>query len=127
MGIEGIGSKGPPLAPSAAPAPSVLSAPAPAAPDRVRPFEVAAPAGLAAPAPIAGADGGGSPLERLRAGALDVAGYVDAKIEEATAHLGAIPGARLDALRDALRERVAADPTLAELVRTAAGHAGGPR
>ena len=61
------------------------------------------------------------PLERLRAGELDLPGYVDAKVHEATAHLSALPPVELENIRAALRERLAGDPTLIDLLHTATG------
>jgi hypothetical protein len=60
-------------------------------------------------------------LERLRSGEIDLNGYLDAKIEEATLHLGGLPPVELDAIRAALRDRMSTDPTLVELARTATG------
>jgi hypothetical protein len=62
-----------------------------------------------------------SPLARLRAGEIDVNGYVDAKVHEATAHLPGLSTSDLGALRKMLREQMASDPGLAELVRAATG------
>jgi uncharacterized protein (DUF2342 family) len=60
-------------------------------------------------------------LERLRAGEVDVDGYLDLKVDEATAHLATLPPGELHALRSALRDRLATDPALVDLVRTATG------
>jgi hypothetical protein len=65
----------------------------------------------------------GGALERLRAGELDLHGYVDAKVQEATAHLAALPPVELENIRSALRERLASDPTLSDLLLTATGEA----
>ena len=62
-----------------------------------------------------------TPLERLRAGEVDVHGYIDLKVEEATAHLQGLNATELDAVRKMLREELAGDPGLAELVRRATG------
>jgi hypothetical protein len=64
------------------------------------------------------------PLDRLRAGEIDVHGYVEAKVQEATAQLGVLPLDQLESIRAALRQRMASDPTLADLLRTVAGGAG---
>ena len=48
-------------------------------------------------------------------------GYVDLKVHEATAHLKALPPAELEQLRAALRDRLASDPGLVDLVRAATG------
>ena len=68
--------------------------------------------------PSSGVNG---PLERLRAGELDLRGYVDAKVQEATAHLSALPPIELENIRSALRERLASDPTLVDMLHTATG------
>jgi hypothetical protein len=60
-------------------------------------------------------------LERFRSGQIDLHGYLDLKVDEATAHLSALPRVELDAVRAALRDRLATDPALVELVRTATG------
>jgi len=62
-----------------------------------------------------------SALERLRAGEIDVNGYVDIKVNEATSHLAALPPVELERVRSALRDRMASDPMLVDLVRTATG------
>ncbi len=49
--------------------------------------------------------------------------YLDAKVQEATAHLHGVPRAELDAIRKMLREQIATDPALADLVKQATGHA----
>jgi hypothetical protein len=117
MGIDGIGKKGPP----APPLPKEGATPARPA-EAGRPFEVSGPA-RPAPAGQTGAVAplAPTPLERLRAGEVDVNGYVELKVREATAHLAALPPAELEAIRSALRGRLASDPTLVELVRTATG------
>jgi hypothetical protein len=60
-------------------------------------------------------------LERFRAGELDLHGYVDAKVREATDHLSALPPVELENIRSALRERLSGDPTLIDLLHTATG------
>ena len=121
MGIDGIGSKGPP----APPPPGGAQGPA-RAPEAGRAFEVGKAAAPVAAAPTQVAQATPGALERLRAGEIDVNGYVDAKVHEATAHLGVLPPARLDEIRAALRDRMRSDPALAELLRTAVGHAPSP-
>jgi hypothetical protein len=121
MGIDGIGSKGPPAPPPAG-GPSG-AAPSPArGPEAGRAFEVPRSTGAAPPATATPVEPPRGALERLRAGEIDVHGYVDAKVHEATAHLGALPPARLEEIRAALRDRMTGDPALAELLRTAVGH-----
>jgi hypothetical protein len=121
MGIDGIGKKGP-LAPPA-PAPAGGS---PRAHEAGRGFEVRQPGRPAPPATAVPVDAARTPLDRLRAGEIDVEGYVDAKMTEATAHLGPLPAARLAEIREALRDRMVSDPTLADLLRTAAGNVPAP-
>lgn len=81
-------------------------------------FEVARPAEVAPAQPVAGAP---SALEQVRAGQIDVAAYLDRKVEEATSHLSALPATQLEAIRGALRDRLAADPSLVDLVQAATG------
>jgi hypothetical protein len=66
-------------------------------------------------------------LERLRSGEVDLQGYVDLKVDEATAHLSALPPAELASIRSALRDRMTADPSLVELLQTATGQSPLPR
>jgi hypothetical protein len=60
-----------------------------------------------------------SPLQRFHAGELDLDGYLDAKIEEATSHLRGLPRADLELVRSILREFAETDPALAELLALA--------
>jgi hypothetical protein len=117
MGIDRIGN-GPPVPEVAGPAGSQATGPA---------FQVPAPTAAAAP-PAPGAStsvdatrAAGTALERLRAGEIDLGGYVDQKVHEATAHLSALPPVELEKIRGALRERLASDPTLVDLLQTATG------
>ena len=64
---------------------------------------------------------GGSPLEQLRAGSLDLQGYLDARVSQATAGLRGLSETQLDTIRVVLREQLLTDPTLAELVSKATG------
>jgi hypothetical protein len=124
MGIDGIGSKGPPAPPPPTGAPGAARAPErPERGETTRAFEVGKPgATVSAASPQATQATHATALDRLRAGEIDVHGYVDAKVHEATAHLGVLPPARLDEIRAALRDRMTSDPALAELLRTATGH-----
>jgi hypothetical protein len=116
MGIDSIGKKGPPTPPLPADVPGAARP----AGGSARPFEVST-AG-ADPAPRAGAvDAPRTALDRLRAGEIDVNGYVDVKVREATAHLAVLPPGELEPIRAALRDRLASDPGLVELVRKATG------
>jgi hypothetical protein len=125
MGIDRIGKKGPPVAPPSkdvgGPSRSHGSQ------EAGRTFQVSKPTAEApATAPTESAAATLSPLERLRAGEIDANGYIDAKVNEATAHLGTLPAAELDAIRSTLRERLSGDPTLADLFRTVTGQAAPP-
>jgi hypothetical protein len=62
-----------------------------------------------------------SPLERLRRGELDVNGYLDAKVEGATRGLEGLSASELDDVRKVLRDQLATDPGLVDLVRQATG------
>jgi hypothetical protein len=114
MGIDQIGKKGPPLAP---PAGEVATG---RAGETGRAFEMPAAGPTPSAAPAAPLDAPRTALARLHAGEVDTNGYIDLKVHEATAHLAGLPAPALQAIRVALRDRMAADPTLVELVGTAA-------
>jgi uncharacterized protein (DUF2342 family) len=113
MGIDSIGKKGPPSPPLPAGVGGASHATAVG-----RPFEVPGSQGAAKAETV---EAPRTALDRLRAGEIDVNGYVDIKVNEATSHLAALPPAELEQVRRALRDRMAGDPTLVELVRTATG------
>jgi len=121
MGIDRIG-KGP-ASPAVPP-----SAVAPTRPDRtgsstaspavVPPFDAASGAvAQSPPAALASASGA---LHELRSGGTTLDAYLDAKVDEATSSLTLAPG-DVSAIRAALRDRLASDPTLVELVRVSTG------
>jgi hypothetical protein len=114
MGIDGIGKNGG-VAPPAAPASGQVEKSG----EATRKFEVSKspPAAASAAAPEVAE----TALDRFRSGQIDLQGYLDAKVEEATSHLRGLPGDQLAAIRGALRERLATDPALIELVRQATG------
>jgi hypothetical protein len=127
MSIDRIGKSGPPPAapeatvpvsrPSNAPF-SVGGVSSPGAPAQTAPVSGAsAPTGAAAPGAAGVGPTEAGPLAQLRSGAIDLGQYLDVKVAEATAHLSQLPRAELDAVRGALRERLASDPTLLELTR----------
>jgi hypothetical protein len=62
-----------------------------------------------------------SPLGRLRAGEVDVHGYIDLKVDQATSSLHGLSTAELDEIKSVLRDQMKSDPGLADLVRTATG------
>jgi hypothetical protein len=62
------------------------------------------------------------PLDRLRSGEITVSQYLDIKVEEATSHLGGrVSAEQLSFIRDSLRQQLATDPMLVELVQSATG------
>jgi hypothetical protein len=116
MGIDRVGKGAPPVpipeagGPAAAhPSGQVFHVPAADAPTQVSPPH------------IDPTRASGAALERLRSGEIDLGGYVDLKVQEATGHLSGLPAVELDKIRTVLRERLASDPTLVDLVHTATG------
>src|SRR5438045_3408161 len=116
MGVDGIGSGGRPV-------PGVGGAEL----DGARPVETEA-------APAAdGARGserstGSALLDQLRRGEIDVEHYLDAQVSAAVSHVqGALAPSQLDFIRETLREQIATDPVLVELVRRATGSTPPPR
>jgi hypothetical protein len=120
MPIDRVGKGG--MAPPAAPTGGAEKAQGTQAP---KPFDLH-PAGVASPVAATGAPSSGA-LERFRAGELDLDGYLDAKVSEATAHLGALRPAELVRVREALRDHLESDPAMVELVRRATGEAPVPK
>jgi hypothetical protein len=123
MGIDRIGKGG--MAPPVPP-PTV----SPTALDRTsssagiaRSFEPQADAPVEEPSPAEAVAAG--PLQQLQSGNLTLERYLDAKVDEATAQL-VLPPSDLSAIRAALRERLASDPTLVDLVRSATGAVASP-
>jgi len=74
---------------------------------------------------VAGPDAS-SPLARLRSGEVDVNGYVDLKVDEATKSLKGVPAAELAEIKSVLRDQLRTDPGLTDLVRTVAGKSPSP-
>jgi hypothetical protein len=60
-------------------------------------------------------------IDQLKAGKIDFNGYLDEKVREATAHLEGLSPAQVDMLRATLRDRMATDPELVDLVKQATG------
>ena len=61
-------------------------------------------------------------LHKLRSGELSLDEYLDERVEQAVAHLaGRVDSARLEQIRELLREEVRTDPVLVEMVRQATG------
>jgi hypothetical protein len=111
MGVDGIGSGG------GRPVRDVgASEPAGARAVAAESSREAAGAKGAAPLPASPA------LEQLQRGDIDLDRYLDARVAEAVKHLdGKLPVGQLDFVRQALREQLATDPVLVELVREATG------
>jgi hypothetical protein len=63
------------------------------------------------------------PLEQLKAGKIDFNQYVDLKVNEATSHLEGLSAGQLDTIKSMLRDRMATDPELVDLVKQATGQA----
>ncbi len=118
--VDRIGKGGPPLPPAGPTGPT-------RAQETGKAFEVQKPAAPEAqgarPAAEVGATTGPTPLDRLKAGQIDLNGYLDLKVQEATAHLQGLSPVELDTIRSMLRDRMATDPALADLVKQATGHA----
>ena len=91
--------------------------------DAARTFEVHEPKAGASASVEAVAPKGVGALERLRAGEIDLDGYLDLKVNEATAHLHGLGTTELEGVRALLRDQIARDPALAELVQIATGQA----
>ena len=121
MAIDRIGKGaglpgGVPSAPEVKPAGGTSSVDAPFKVDRTDSAGAAQRAGN-----VESATSATSPLGRLRAGEVDVHGYVDLKVDEATSALKGITPAELDEIKSVLRDQMKSDPGLADLVRTATG------
>jgi hypothetical protein len=114
MGIDGIGKPGPLITPAT---PASTGATPPAAHVDHAPFAERAAEARATSAVV----GPRAALEQLRAGTVNLDGYLDIKVQEATASMGDLAPAQLARVRSALRERISSDPTLVELVRKATG------
>ena len=97
-------------------------------PEPSRPFEVRTEKSAeSAKASEIAATSGPSALERLRAGQIDMNGYLDLKVEQATAHLHGLSAHELGAVKSLLRDQIASDPSLTDLVKQATGSAPTPR
>jgi hypothetical protein len=62
-----------------------------------------------------------TPLDRWRAGEIDREGYLDLKVDDATARLQGLHPEELDAVKTVLRGQLASDPALGDLVRHVTG------
>ena len=64
-----------------------------------------------------------SDAARVRAGEISIDQYLDLKVNEATHHLEGLGAENLSAIKSMLRDQLASDPALADLVKSATGQA----
>jgi hypothetical protein len=108
MGVDGIGSGG-----GGRPVPGV-GAPDPTG---VREVTSDASADPVEGRSTSGVDGSAA-LERLRRGEIDLDQYLDTRVDEAVRPFsGRLPAEQLEFVKSTLREQLATDPVLVELVR----------
>jgi hypothetical protein len=112
MGIDRIGKGAPPAAPPSLDTPTTT--------DRTTDRKEAT-FSLDRTAPAHATETTSRALAKLRAGEVDVDGYVDLRVEEATRGLSGLSATELADLRTMLRDHVVTDPALADLVRLATG------
>ncbi len=111
MGVDSIG-KGGGLPPGGAP---------PGASSGGAAGEFRVDSGSAASAPV-GPNAPSAALEKLQSGEVDLDQYLDARVDDAVRHLeGKLSAPELDFVRGELRQQLAEDPVLVELVRRATG------
>jgi hypothetical protein len=60
-------------------------------------------------------------LDQLKAGKIDFNEYLDEKVREATSHLDGLTPTQIDMVRTTLRDRMATDPELVDLIKQATG------
>jgi hypothetical protein len=119
VGIDGIG-KGGSVPDVRLPVEGAAKVGAPASPS----FEVKPTEAQTGAQPAAQINAVASPaLEGVRSGTLDIHGYLDAKVHEATAHLSHLTPAQLDEVKAIVRDQLTRDPHLVELVQHATGQA----
>ncbi len=119
MGIDRIGKGGaPPTTPDASGATGATGAEKKGAVDK--PFEVA-PRDPVAKAGGPEATETSANLAKLRAGEIDVKGYIDLEVDAATRGLEGLPPADLAEIKKVLRDQMATDPGLSDLLRQATG------
>ena len=121
MGIDRIGKGG-----GTPPAPEVGGADKATKTGAVdKPFSVERSSRAAETAAVENAPGA-TPLAQLKAGAIDIDRYLDLKVDEATKTLDGLPASHLDEIKKSLREKLASDPFLVDLVKSATGKVPNP-
>jgi hypothetical protein len=133
MAIDRIGKGGSSIPPKPASGPERAQGTDAAKTFEVRPSRAQSPetqaantgTPLAKAAPVGPAATG--PLDRLRAGEIDLDRYLDLKVDEATRHLAGLRAHEMEGLRTLLRQQLASDPALAELVQQATGQLPTPK
>lgn len=128
MGIDRIGKGAPPQVPDTHGAGSAGSREVEKKGSVEKAFSVerpdpAGPAGAANAASATTSVDAAGPLARLRSGEIGVDGYVDQKVDQATQGLEGLSPAELDDIKKVLRDQLATDPGLTDLVKNAAGSA----
>lgn len=121
MGIDRIGKGG--ATPQATDASGVDKATKTGAVDK--PFSVERTDRAKEAAPV-DATQASSPLGQLKAGAIDMDRYLDLKVDEATKSLDGMPASALSEIKKSLRESLASDPMLVDMVRSATGKVPNP-
>ena len=116
--VDGIGKGGPPRGVGGTPPTTGPTKPA----ETGKTFEVQKNREATAIEAPANVNAPGAP-EQLKAGKIDFNQYVDLKVDEATSHLEGLSPAQLDSIRSMLRDRMATDPELVDLVKQATGQA----
>ena len=112
MGIDGIGK------PPGANIGGLSGVTGSEAPRATEPFSVESAA------PAAGGARISAELSSLQRGELSLDQYLDGRVDEATSHLaGKLSPEQLDFVKQSLREQMATDPVLVELVQRATGSA----
>jgi hypothetical protein len=115
MGVDGIGGGGRPIPPVGGGAIGEAGG--------VEPTAASGVEGSRGPAQTEG-----TLLDRLKRGEIDIERYLDAQVDAAVAHVeGPLGQAQLDFIKGVLREQLASDPVLVELLRRATGSLPTPR
>jgi hypothetical protein len=124
--VDGIGKGGPPRGVGGTPPTTGPTKPAVSSPQAGTPtgktFDVGKTREATAIETPANVNATGA-LEQLKAGKIDFNQYVDLKVDEATSHLEGLSPSQVDSIRSMLRDRMATDPELVDLVKQATGQA----